>query len=181
MPNNIANPLKTNRNVPTFLGLFGLMLSLNSCAIGFNISNEAITSTITHEFTIQQEAPKLEQIDHATPGASHGDEVFFTASIKDHKGNDGVLHGTLKTISANHHLDENLVELKSGQLIFSFDNYQLIVMGRTDYELSAPEMNVDKEQVRAVVGGTGKMIGARGQVVTTKNQDGTYTHHFEVL
>lgn len=177
----ISNTLETSRNIFIHVMLFGLMLLLNSCAIGFNISNEAITSTITHEFTIHQDAPKLEQIDHANPGASHGDEVFFTASIKDHKGNEGLLHGTLKTLSANHPADENFVELRSGQLIFSFNNYQLIVMGRTDYELNTTEMNVDNQQVRAVVGGTGKMIGARGQVVTTKNNDGTYTHHFEVL
>jgi len=172
---------KIIKSIPINVVLFGLMLSLNSCAIGFNISNEAITSTITHEFIIHQDAPKLEQIDHANPGASHGDEVFFTASIKDHKGNEGLLHGALKTLSANHTTDENFVELKSGQLIFSFDNYQLMVMGRTDYELNTPEMNVDNQQVRAVVGGTGKMIGARGQVITTKNPDGTYTHHFEIL
>jgi hypothetical protein len=33
----------------------------------------------------------------------------------------------------------------------------------------------------AVVGGTGKYIGARGQMVTTRRDDGTYRHVLTLL
>jgi hypothetical protein len=36
-------------------------------------------------------------------------------------------------------------------------------------------------QLRAVVGGTGDFIGARGQVATTRNDDGSYRHEFTLL
>jgi hypothetical protein len=30
----------------------------------------------------------------------------------------------------------------------------------------------------AVIGGTGEYIGARGEVISSRNSDGTYTHNF---
>jgi hypothetical protein len=42
-------------------------------------------------------------------------------------------------------------------------------------------MDTGNGQIRAVIGGTGKYIGARGQVTTTRNDDQTYEHRFELL
>ena len=42
-------------------------------------------------------------------------------------------------------------------------------------------MAANTEQVRAVIGGTGTYIGARGQVTTVRNDDGSYEHSFELL
>lgn len=36
-------------------------------------------------------------------------------------------------------------------------------------------------QIRAVIGGTGDYMGARGQLTTTRNEDGTYEHLIELM
>ena len=38
-----------------------------------------------------------------------------------------------------------------------------------------------KPQLRAVVGGTGIYMGARGQLTTVRNEDGTYEHLIELM
>ncbi|MCP4382221.1 MAG: dirigent protein, partial [Hyphomicrobiales bacterium] len=57
----------------------------------------------------------------------------------------------------------------------------LVVAGESVYAREATEMDADRPQIRAVVGGTGRFLGARGQVTTTRNADGTYEHVFELL
>jgi hypothetical protein len=41
-------------------------------------------------------------------------------------------------------------------------------------------MKLGIPQKNAVVGGTGKYKGVRGEVTTTRNEDGTYTHIFDI-
>ena len=42
-------------------------------------------------------------------------------------------------------------------------------------------MSADLPQLRAVAGGTGDFIGARGQVMTTRNADDTYRDEFTLI
>ena len=41
-------------------------------------------------------------------------------------------------------------------------------------------MKLGLSQKRAIVGGTGKYKGVEGEVTTTRNDDGTYTHVLDV-
>jgi alpha-D-ribose 1-methylphosphonate 5-triphosphate synthase subunit PhnG len=41
-------------------------------------------------------------------------------------------------------------------------------------------MDIGIAQKRAVVGGTGKYRGIKGEVTTTRNEDGTYKHVLDV-
>ena len=58
---------------------------------------------------------------------------------------------------------------------------QIIAFGASDYSPSAPEFDADQPVVRPVLGGTGKYIGARGQVTSTRNADSSYTQVFTLL
>ena len=58
---------------------------------------------------------------------------------------------------------------------------QIIAFGAADYTASAPEFDAGQSVVRPVLGGTGKYMGARGQVTSTRNTDGTYTQVFTLL
>ena len=49
------------------------------------------------------------------------------------------------------------------------------------YNPKLVEIANDVPQVRAVIGGTGKYIGASGQVTTIRNQNGSYVHTVELL
>ena len=42
-------------------------------------------------------------------------------------------------------------------------------------------MATHNAQVRAVIGGTGRFLGARGQVTTIRAEDGHYDHTFELV
>ena len=53
--------------------------------------------------------------------------------------------------------------------------------GRLRLPRKGIEMAHGNEQVRAVIGGTGTFIGARGEVVTVRHEGGTYDHHFVLL
>ncbi len=56
-----------------------------------------------------------------------------------------------------------------------------MVAGEVIYPGEDVEMTQNAEQLRAVVGGTGEFMGARGQVETTHNDDGSYRHEFTLL
>ena len=69
-----------------------------------------------------------------------------------------------------------------GQLSFDLGNgNSLVVAGEAIYPGEDAEMTANAEQLRAVVGGTGNFMGARGQVATTRNDDGSYRHEFTLL
>ena len=56
-----------------------------------------------------------------------------------------------------------------------------MVAGGSVYAQGTQEMPAGRPQVRAVIGGSGTFIGARGHVTTTREADGTYEHRFELL
>jgi hypothetical protein len=51
-------------------------------------------------------------------------------------------------------------------------------MGNSVYPNGAEEIEPNASITIAVTGGTGEYIGARGEVISTRNEDGTYTHKF---
>src|SRR5215212_5883329 len=57
----------------------------------------------------------------------------------------------------------------------------LVVAGEAIYPGEDVEMTPNAAQLRAVVGGAGEFLGARGQVETTCNDDGSYRHEFTLL
>jgi hypothetical protein len=56
-----------------------------------------------------------------------------------------------------------------------------VVAGGSVYAQGTQEMLAGRPQVRAVIGGSGAFIGARGHVTTTRYVGGTYEHKFELL
>ena len=78
--------------------------------------------------------------------------------------------------------DSNL-ERRATLLFFTFADRkdQIIAFGVADYTPSAPEFDAGQSVVRPVLGGTGKYMGARGQVTTTRSADGSYTQVFTLL
>jgi len=75
------------------------------------------------------------------------------------------------------------MERRATLLFFTFADGkdQIIAFGAADYSASAPEFDAGRPVVRPVLGGTGKYIGARGQVTSTRNGDGSYTQVFTLL
>lgn len=148
----------------------------------------ACSSGGASSLTVQQDPPRIVNIDlpdAAGKGdsASHGDLLAFEADLRQDGTVVGDLTGMLTTVdlpdgaaSARESLEERI-----GQLVFRFGGVDTIVVsGSSVYPPDSDEMEAARPQVRAVLGGTGKYLGADGQVTTSLNADGTYEHVFEL-
>jgi len=142
-------------------------------------ASEAIADERT-EFTVHQDNPALATVDLGYAGKSHGDMLAFEATISTEDGVEGLLSGILITVALPR--GQSVFEDRIGNLVFKFgDSDSLVVAGGSVYPQDETEMATNQPQVRAVIGGTGKYIGARGEVTTTRNDDGTYDHAFKLI
>lgn len=151
------------------------------CAIGLLPVFVTSVAAQTIEFTVQQEVPYIFERHLDGEGSAHVDILGFEADISTVDGKNGTLSGIQLTVDIPEGADA-VFEDRIGNMVFDFGaNDTIMVGGKTEYAMRESEMRVGKRQIRAVIGGTGAYIGARGQVTTSRNADGTYTHVFELL
>ena len=129
---------------------------------------------------LHQDPPALAQIDLGSSGTSHGDILAFEAGLSGENGAKATLMGILTTIDIAEGEDE--FEDRAGQIYVDFGGgNSLVIAGKSVYQSNGQLMVPGAPQLRAIVGGTGEYIGARGQVTTTRNDDGSYEHVIELL
>jgi hypothetical protein len=142
------------------------------------------TDPATETFTVYQDAPKMSQLDLGAPGHSLGDVYHFSAPLHSERGGPvtGEVIGTKTLVKEATDANPNL-ERRATLLFFTFADRkdQIIAFGAADYSTSTPEFDAGQPVVRPVLGGTGKYMGARGQVTSTRNTDGSYTQVFTLL
>jgi len=123
-------------------------------------------------------------LDLGAPGNSLGDVYHFSAALHSERGGPvrGELIGSKTLVKMPTDANPNL-ERRATLMFFTFagDNDQIIALGAADYTPSAPEFEAGRSAVRPVLGGTGKYIGVRRQVTSTRNSDGSYTQVFTLL
>jgi len=123
-------------------------------------------------------------LDLGAPGNSLGDVYHFSAPLRSERGGPvtGEVIGSKTLVKVATGADSNL-ERRATLLFFTFADRkdQIIAFGVADYTPSAPEFDAGQSVVRPVLGGTGKYMGARGQVTTTRSADGSYTQVFTLL
>ena len=138
----------------------------------------------TETFTVYEDAPKMSLLDLGAPGNSLGDVYHFSAPLHSERGGPvtGELIGSKTLVKMPSDASPNL-ERRATLMFFTFadGNDQIIALGAADYTPSAPEFGAGQPVVRPVLGGTGKYMGARGQVTSTRNADGSYTQVFTLL
>jgi hypothetical protein len=123
-------------------------------------------------------------LDLGAPGNSLGDVYHFSAPLRSERGGPvtGELIGSKTLVKMPSDAGPNL-ERRATLMFFTFADSkdQIVAFGAADYSPSAPEFEAGRSAVRPVLGGTGKYIGARGQVTSTRNSDGSYTQVFTLL
>ena len=72
-------------------------------------------------------------------------------------------------------------ETRFRNISFMLKGGQIIANGTGEYESTDREMPVERPSTIAIIGGTGKYIGAMGEVITRKNADGTFRHVLRLL
>jgi hypothetical protein len=116
---------------------------------------------------------------HVTDGSEdHGDVMTYEAEVTGPDGLAGILVGVVNSARAHGgtHWD------RIGSATFSFEgDDSLCVMGLLTYEADQVHSHPGTRHLRAVVGGTGRFIGARGEVASVRSADGTFTHTFTLL
>jgi hypothetical protein len=137
----------------------------------------------TTTFTLQQAKPHLETIPVKPTGHSMGDLVSFVAPVSRDGNPAGVVSGILVTVDLpGDRIGEEELESRVSTIVVRFSPTDCLTLsGSAVYPTNVFEMKTSVPQVRAITGGTGAYIGARGQVTTTRNEDGTYTHVVELL
>jgi hypothetical protein len=138
----------------------------------------------TETLTIYQDAPTLKPLDLGSPGNSAGDAYYFSAPLHSSAGGPviGEVFGSKTLVKVAAEANSNS-EKRATRLFFTFANSQdqIVALGAGDYPPTGAEFNTDQPVVRAIMGGTGKYIGARGQLTSTRNRDGSYTQVFTLL
>ena len=142
------------------------------------------TNSPTETFTVYEDAPTLKLLDLGPPGNSPGDVYHFFAPLHSSPGGPitGEVFGSKTLIKMATDANPNL-ETRATVLFFTFTNRQdqIVALGARDYPPTAGEFDAGQPVVRAILGGTGKYMGARGQLASTRNADGSYTQVFTLL
>lgn len=132
-------------------------------------------------FTITQEKPQIQHVDVGTPGMSHGDILAFEASFTAKDGKKGIMSGLITTVSLPTGAGDEFLD-RIGTIVFDFGSVDsLVITGKSLYGSSQNEMKDQAPQIRAITGGTGRFIGARGQVTTTRHANGLYEHEIQLV
>lgn len=142
------------------------------------------TSPSTETLTIYEDAPALTPLDLGPPGNSPGDLYYFSAALHSSAGGPvtGEVFGSKTLVKLAAQANPNS-EKRATILFFTFNSGQdqIMALGAGDYPPTAAEFGADQPVVRAILGGTGKYIGARGQLTSTRNKDGSYMQVFTLL
>src|SRR5436190_1127482 len=163
---------------PRMKALAALLASILIAACGLRSTNPS-----TETLTVYQDAPKMKLLDLGEPGNTPGDVYHFFAPLHSSPAGPviGEVFGSKTLVKLATEANPNL-EQRATLLSFTFsDQDQIIALGVADYSPTAGEFNADKPRARAILGGTGKYIGARGQLTSTRNADGSYTQVFTLL
>ena len=161
------------------IGLAAVLASTLMAACG-----QRSTTALTETLTVYEDKPTMKLLDLGEPGNSPGDVYHFFATLHSAPGGPvtGEVFGSKTLIKIATDTNPNL-ETRATVLFFTFANHQdqIVAVGATDYPPTAGEFDAGQPIVRAILGGTGKYMGARGQVASTRNADGSYKQVFTLL
>ena len=158
------------------LAIFTVLIFVLSC------QNQGSSDWQT--LTFIQEKPLLTHVNLGDTTHGHGDGMAFEAVLKDTAGKAvGEILGWMVTTDIVDGDSTNPIHIteRIGTMVFEFDDEnEIIASGGTSYSKGQQIMNVGVSQKRAVVGGTGKYKGIKGEVTTSRNEEGTYKHVLSV-
>ena len=161
------------------MALAALLASTLMAACGLRSTNSS-----SETLTVYEDAPTLTHLDLGPPGNSPGDVYHFFAPLHSSPGGPvtGEVFGSKTLFKVATGANPNF-EKRATLLSFTFGDRQdqIIVLGVVDYSPTGAEFNPGQPVVRAILGGTGKYMGARGQLTSTRNADGSYTQVFTLL
>ena len=159
-----------------FLAIFAAAFLLLSC------QNQ--TGSTWQTLTFLTDKPLFTHVNLGDTAHGHGDGMAFETVLKDTTGTAvGEVLGWLVTVDIVDGDSANPVHItdRIGTMVIKFDDEnKIIASGGGSYNKGEHVMKLGTSQKIAVVGGTGKYKGVKGEVTTTRNEDGTYKHVLDV-
>lgn len=138
------------------------------------------TQPVSKEYTtlvLNQGVPTIDVM-RTIAGDSIDPIVIFTAELFNKSGKKaGTIAGFLTDLDSS----PTGSETRFRNISFSLKGGQLIANGAGEYKASDLPLPQELPSTIAIIGGTGKYIGARGEVKTSRNADGTFRHVFKLL
>ena len=114
------------------------------------------------------------------PMGDIGDVTVFEAPIKRDGKPYGSLMGTMTKVGALGQGTHPNREERMLTAVFDLPNGQISILGVSFYKKKATYLPSKEPMTRAIVGGTGSYVGIDGEVTTTHNPDGSYTHIIKI-
>ena len=159
-----------------------LLIIFSSALFILSCQNKPVSKWSTIKFITGQSTWVHLNLGDSSHG--HGDGTAFEAPIMDTSGIEvGELLGWLVTVdimdgdSINPVYDTERI----GTMVFNLgDENEIIAQGGMTYHRGEKQPKLGIAQKRVIVGGTGKFKGIKGDVTTTRNEDGSYLHVLNV-
>lgn len=129
---------------------------------------------------LTQDVPTLTNIDSSAVGNIGGQMEFIAPLFLDGQPY-GTVIGSVTNIGTATQGRNTTEEEKLSLSVYDLPGGQISVMGRSYYDPQQREIKTTRPVTRAFVGGTAKYIGARGEVRSTRNADGTYTQRITLI
>ncbi|HIG65727.1 MAG TPA: hypothetical protein EYQ43_09305 [Methyloprofundus sp.] len=175
---NVKLPCVTN-GTKTWSANLGAVKNSDGTLSGFDLKSYNLLDNNYITLVLNQGVPKVDMLTTKV-----GDDleavIIFTAPLTTLENElVGELAGFLTILDTDN--SQQVDETRFRNLAFMLKDGQIIANGAGEYTSSLTEMPVERPSIIAIIGGTGKYMGARGEVETRKNADGTYRHIFKLL
>jgi hypothetical protein len=165
-----------------FLQYLSLILTLPSLLLVTEATahNRHSDSDRRGDILVYHEAtPQPTYIDNGQPNDSVGDVRIFHFDGETDKGSAVIIDWIMTTTALN--VTEDGAQARVTLGVFSFtgaDVDQVLIEGVGLYPSVESTFKADSSLVRAIIGGTGRFKGVRGEVISTHLEDGSWMHEF---
>jgi hypothetical protein len=150
----------------------------------FLLSCQNQTGSAWQTLTFIQDKPLMTHVNLGDSAHGHGDGMAFESVLKDTTGTAvGEVLGWMVTVDIEDGDSANPVHItdRVGTMVIKFDDQNKIVTsGGTSYHRDDKLLKLGVFQKSAIVGGTGKYKGIKGELTTSRNEDGTYKHILDI-
>ena len=173
---------KTNQIIS--IAIFFLLVGVVTIAAGNDNENKILNRASSLEQRAQKltvlhgPTPEPTYLDMGEPGNSVGDMRIWHFAGKTGNGDSVVMDWNMTTTRAD---NSEGIESRVTLGVFSFtDGYidQVLIQGVGLYPGTESTFKPNSSLTRAIIGGTGKFKGAKGEIVSTHLADGTWRHVF---
>ena len=178
--------MKTEATWKRLNALFAISIVLiTSGGCGHRLMNQSLAAeSEAPTLVIYNAPPIIKHLDLGESEREHGQVILWHADLDDAEGESanriGYCNGTMHvTRSVDGHGDGREHRMTTIELDWEGNDDSLLVAGSHPYRHG--EIETDTPIVRAIIGGTGKYMAARGQMVSHRLESGWYRHEIGIV